>query len=168
MKFKKLSGETIKDLGKYVIGKMIEESDPHIYVGCDSKVKEGHTYFIIVIVLRYPGRGAHVLYREEKTKKFLRADLYERLWKEIEFAVSAGISLREKVSYPISIHVDISPNEENLSSRIHASATGYLKGMAQSYGLDWACKPEAWAAMRAADMLTRHNRYYYKEDADPS
>jgi predicted RNase H-related nuclease YkuK (DUF458 family) len=153
--FKTVDGDNIKSISDYVIDKMIHNPDGQIYIGCDSKVKDKATLYVLVIVIRYPGKGAHVVYATNRGAKFGKADMEQRLWTEVGYAVNLGLYLRDKMSYPIEVHIDISPHAKDRSNKLFKAATGWLSGT----GLPHKEKPDAFAAMRAADMLTRHNRY---------
>lgn len=153
--FKKLNGEKIESISDYVIDRMIHNPEGQIYIGCDSKVKDRLTSYVLVVVIRYPGKGAHVVYATQAGQKFGKADMEQRLWTEVGYAVNLGLHLRERMSYPIEVHIDISPNPKDRSHKLFKAASGWLSGT----GLPHKEKPYAFAAMRAADMLTRHNRY---------
>jgi predicted RNase H-related nuclease YkuK (DUF458 family) len=153
--FKKLGGEKIDNISDYILDIMIHNPHGQIYIGCDSKVKEKATQYVLVVVIRYPNKGAHVVYATQRGKKFGKADMEQRLWTEVGYAVNMGLYIRDKMSYPIEVHIDISPNPKDKSHKLFKAATGWLSGT----GLEHKEKPDAFAAMRAADMLTRHNRY---------
>lgn len=153
--FRKIAGEPIDSISDYILDAMIHNPHGQIYIGCDSKVKEKSTQYVLVVVIRYPGKGAHVVYAVKKGEKFGKAGMEQRLWTEVGYAVSLGLYLRSKMSYPIEVHIDISPNKKDRSNTLFNAATGWLRGT----GLEHKAKPDAFAAMRAADMLTRHNRY---------
>lgn len=153
--FKKLTGEKIDNIADYVIEHMVHNPNGQIYIGCDSKVKDKSTQYVLVVVIRYPNKGAHVVYAVKKGQKFGKANMEQRLWEEVGYAVSLGLYLREKMTYPIEVHIDISPHSRDRSHKLYKAATGWLTGT----GLPHQTKPDAFAAMRAADMLTRHNRY---------
>lgn len=153
--FRTVEGVAIDKISDYIIDKMIHNPDGRVYIGCDSKVKDKSTQYVLVVVIRYPGKGAHVVYATKRGKKFGKADMEQRLWEEVGYAVNLGLYLRDKMSYPIEVHIDISPNAKDRSHKLFKAATGWLAGT----GLPHQAKPFAFAAMRAADMLTRHNRY---------
>lgn len=159
-KFKKVDGEKIPDVKQYVVDYLYDKPDAQVFIGCDSKVRTKYTYYVTVIVLYTPGKGGHVIYSTESGKKLVKEDIFPRLWHEVELSAKVAEVLQQAITKPITVHIDISTHEEHGSNIVHRAATGFLKGM----GMDFKSKPEAWAAMRAADMLTRHNRYLFKEE----
>jgi predicted RNase H-related nuclease YkuK (DUF458 family) len=51
------------------------------------------------------------------------------------------------------VHIDINPNPRYKSNVAVKEALGYVKG---NLGIDAKIKPDAFAAMHAADHLVRH------------
>lgn len=155
-RFRTVEGDRIDDVVDYIIKKTLTHPDSSVYVGVDSKVKSKSTYYAIVIGIRYPGKGVHIIYAEKHGRKFSKADVEQRLWLEVEYAVDLGLYLRDRLSKPVTVHIDINPNPSHLSNKLYAASTGWLKGT----GLPYATKPHAVMAMRAADFLTYANDRY--------
>lgn len=155
LSFSKLDGTPIEDELKYILDIITTRPDAKLYVGVDSKVKAKSTYYVIVIVIRYPGKGAHIIYTTVNGKKHFKADMEQRLWQEVYYAIELGLWLNNRLSSGVEVHIDISPYPRDKSHKLHDAAVGWLTGV----GLDFAVKPYAFAAMRAADAITRTNRY---------
>lgn len=158
--FETVEGKPIDDVVDYILDKLIHEPGGELFVGVDSKVKNGKTQFEIVIAIRYPGKGAHVIHETRMGRKHTKDTITDRLWEEIGYAVDVALHLRDRISHTVTVHIDISPNKRDKSHALFGAATGWLKGT----GLPFATKPDAWVAMRPADALTRANRYK-REDA---
>ena len=153
--FKKVDGTVIQDVADYINKVMIDKPGSELYIGADSKVHRKNTLFIIIIAIRYPGKGAHIIYCAKKGKKHHRGDMEQRLWKEVEYVVDLGLYLSNVISRKITLHIDISPHKEHESNALYNAAMGWMAGIAIPDRIDYAGKPDSWAAMRAADALTR-------------
>ena len=149
--FETVEGEPIDNVPAYISEKLIHHPDGDVFVGVDSKVKRGHTQYEMVIAIRYPGKGVHIIHCTKKGKKHYKEDLHERLWQEVEYAMDLGVYLRDKLFRLVTIHIDVSPNPENKSHGIYKGAMGMLRGLSVPGRLEYAGKPHSWAAMRAAD-----------------
>lgn len=130
-----------------------------VYIGCDSKrfKKNGRwfaRYMTVIIVHLDSSKGcklfheSHVLeeYGEGKNPK-------QRLLTEVMFAVNAAHEIMPVVgSRHWELHIDINPNPRYKSNVAVKEALGYVQG---NLGVQAKIKPDAFAAMHAADHLVR-------------
>lgn len=153
--FQTVQGRPIDDVIAYINEKIIREPDASVYIGVDSKVKAKSTYYAIVIGMRFPGKGVHIVHADKYGPRRGKKDYPQRLQQEIDYAVDVGLYLNAHLSKPVEVHVDINPNPIHGSYQRYNYATGYLRGT----GLPFETKPNAFMAMRAADYLTYTDRY---------
>jgi len=66
--FKVMGGTLEHDVCSY-IASMLQEQTLEVHVGCDSQNYKRHTVYVTTVVFRYPGNGAHVIYRKEKVHR---------------------------------------------------------------------------------------------------
>lgn len=164
--FKNFNGEDI-EINNYL--KQQIENDPSltISVGCDSRQIGGKTVFVIALVFHSAiyCYGAHVIYSKLSYKKI--KDTFQKLWKEVELLYQAGEFISKNlddIGYkkpynkgenykfyykPVDLHIDINPNKNFLSYRLHSTATSWLKGC----GYKTFSKPYSFAATSAADHI---------------
>ena len=64
--FKVMGGTLEHDVCSY-IASMLQEQTIEVHVGCDSQNYKRHTVYVTTVVFRYPGNGAHVIYRKRKS-----------------------------------------------------------------------------------------------------
>ena len=140
----------IEDVGQYLNEYLLHRPDAEVYVGVDSKVKATHTFYAIVIGVRNPGKGVHMIMCEKKGTKYGEQDVERKLQQEIDYAVEVGVTLNQLIGRKVTIHVDINPNPDHRSFRTRGYAKGYLEGT----GLPYAMKPDSFMAMRAADWVS--------------
>lgn len=153
--FTTIRRKPIEDIGKYLNEYLLYRPDSEVYVGVDSKVKSTHTLYAIVIGIRNPGKGVHMIICEKKGAKYGKKDVERKLQQEIQYAVEVGVILNKLIERKVTIHVDINPKPEHRSFRTKGYAKGYLEGT----GLPYALKPDSFMAMRAADYITYTDRY---------
>lgn len=141
------------------VAQFINQCSPEtkVYLGADSeRVLVGDTYwvdYLLCVVVHIDGcHGAKVfgeVVRERDYDKSLSRPRL-RLITEVYKIAEVYINLSELITQPISIHLDINPNEVFGSSCVISEAVGYIKGVC---GVVPKVKPEAWAASIAADRL---------------
>ena len=121
-----------------------------VYVGCDSKYYSQFTKFAIAIGV-YRNPCVTYWYTKEKDYKMSR-EIPHRLWAEVEKAMNIAQLLRERLPLiNIEVHCDINSDNKFPSSRLNASAKGYVNGC----GFVYKNKPNAWCATGCADGHTR-------------
>lgn len=157
--FKKFGGEHIYDLGQYVRDYVTAHKDVTVYVGSDSEQFMRFTQYATVVVFRHASNGAHYIFYREKVKRV--KDLFTRLWGEVDRVLTVGIYLEKElegfyqrsnsVEKLVELHLDLNPNPLHKSNIVFNAGVSTLKG----YGFRVKCKPEAWAASCAADLICR-------------
>ena len=88
--FKKISGEIIEDVEKYVKNWVKDNPYGNVIIGCDSQVHGKRIKYSVAIVMHYIdesgiGHGAHVIVADiwEKRKHSSPDDeIFSKLWKE--------------------------------------------------------------------------------------
>lgn len=125
------------------------KNDLRIYIGCDSQNKRYGTTYVTVIAYRYGTRGTHFIYCREKVKKI--KDRWQRLWGEVERAVSLAVKLQQNGFKIHCVDLDFNKKEIARSSDMVSAARGYVIGS----GFNCSVKPEEQCASRAADHMVR-------------
>lgn len=124
-------------------------NDLRIYIGCDSQNKRYGTMYVTVIAYRYGTRGTHFIYAREKVKKI--KDRWQRLWGEVDRAVSVAVRLQDNGFKIHCVDLDFNKKEIAKSSDMVKAARGYVVGN----GFECSVKPEEQVASRAADHVVR-------------
>ena len=121
-----------------------------VYVGCDSKYYSHSTKFAIAIAV-YRNPCVTYWYSKHRDRKMSREIPY-RLWAEVEKAMAIAQEIRDRLpTINIEVHCDINSDEQFPSSKLNASARGYVSGC----GFVYKNKPNAWCATGCADGHTR-------------
>jgi predicted RNase H-related nuclease YkuK (DUF458 family) len=152
--FKRLSDHKEIEIVSYLKEKLKETPDAEIYIGCDSQVHGRKITYATVVVLHYRGKGGHVMYNREilVSKRDAVANLYERLWHEVELSLEvAKYLLANGVKKAKYIDIDVNPDRKWRSNIVLAAAMG----MVAYEGFAGRTKPEAVAASRVADKLCK-------------
>jgi predicted RNase H-related nuclease YkuK (DUF458 family) len=131
-----------------------------VYVGCDSKrfKKKGiwHArYMTVIIVHRDSSKGCQ-LFSEEQMLQDWSSDKSpkQRLLNEVMFCVNAALELTDVIGdRHFEVHLDLNPSQKHKSNVAVKEALGYVRG---NLGIEAKIKPDAFAAMHAADHLVRH------------
>lgn len=119
-----------------------------LYVGCDSQNYRSHTVYVTTVVFRYPGAGAHVVYRKEKVPRI--EDMWTKLWGETERSVALANLLREESEVEVEqIDLDFNTDPAHPSNKLLSASAGYI----QSLGFQSGAKPDLLMAAWAADAL---------------
>lgn len=158
LKFKLFGGETIEDIGEYLLEYYKKYPEIVIYVGTDSAQHGKVTKYATVISLLRPTKGAHIVYTKVIIKR--ERDLFSRLWNEVEYTREVAELVQKTFEdvYPKEnmipiLHLDFNAQPKYKSHMVHDLAIGYLTGL----GYEVHGKSEgAWAASVAADSLV-HN-----------
>ena len=148
MDFIRMDNRETVDLKTYLIQFMDKHPECTIHVGCDSQNYANVSVYATTIVLRYPKKGAHVLYRKEKLKRI--NDMWSRLWNEIERSVKLAQFIEDVCELPVH-QVDLDFNEDPSfpSHKILNAASGYVT----SLGFMAKAKPNLLMATWAANVL---------------
>ena len=139
--------------------KVIQESSASssVYIGCDSIKfkKDGRwhaRYATVVIVHRDSCHGAKIFYDMQVLPDY--GNLKQRLLTEVMFATNAAMEIVDVLDGRyLEVHLDINPNPKHKSNVAMKEAIGYVMG---TVGITPKIKPQAFAAMHAADHVVRH------------
>lgn len=160
--FKKLSGEVVEDVEKYVKDWAKANPKGQIYVGADSQIHGRRLKFSTIIAMHYidymqVGHGCHILCAdiwEKRTSRFPTDGLMEKLWREAEYALQASIMVSgtdEFFKKKIIVHLDFNPQETRKSNPVYAAGIGLLNGAGfTAYG-----KPFSIISSNSADWYVR-------------
>ncbi|MCK9447283.1 hypothetical protein M0Q50_10570 [bacterium] len=161
--FKKINGELIDNVEKYVKDWIKENPFGLITVGCDSQVHGHKIKYSIVICMQYIdkygiGHGAHVISTSIWEKRLSNKNQLEemplKLWKEAEYVLDIANLVNgndETFKKRITVHLDYNSEESQKSNILFASGIGYITGM----GYKAEGKPDAWCATHLADAFCR-------------
>ena len=141
-----LNGSIVTDIRQYIQDHASEKFRVHI--GTDTKPSSSHTTLITTICFREEAKGAVVVYQKSKIGVF--PTVRDRLFHETYVSLEVAEAVTPLVGYPPTIHADVNPRQDTLSSQVMDGVVGIIKGM----GYPVIIKPEAWAA-DIADMYTR-------------
>ncbi|MDA0714479.1 MAG: hypothetical protein O3B83_04350 [Bacteroidetes bacterium] len=119
-----------------------------VHIGTDSQNHGPRTTYVSTIVVRYPGRGAHVLYRKEKLPVI--KDMFTKLWGELERSIALADYLKNEMGIKIQ-QIDLDYNEDPSfpSNKVLSAAAGYIQAM----GYEVKAKPDLLMATWAANVL---------------
>jgi len=160
--FKKVTGEVIENVEKYVKEWTKENPYGKVIIGCDSQMHGRRIKYSIAIVMHYidrmgVGHGGHVLIADIWKKRNASSPIEEmpsKLWKEAEFTLKAAQMVDgndEIFKKRLMLHLDYSNDAKDKSNIMFASGIGYLQGM----GYKAEGKPKSWAATHTADAFCR-------------
>lgn len=130
-----------------------------VYIGCDSKKFRKHgrwfaRYVTVIIIHRDSSKGCILFHDTQVLEDFSAPKQPKvRMLNEVMFAVNAAHEVLPEIgSRHWELHVDINPNPKYRSNAAVKEALGYVRG---NLGVEAKIKPEAFAAMHAADHLVR-------------
>ena len=149
MRFKMLTDSAQFELASYV-KQYMTANKPHdivIYMGCDSKTKNGFTTYATTLVFHLSSSCCHVIYKKEVLPEI--KDIWTRLWKECEKAVEVALYLRNHGIEIDTIDLDYNINPTKKSNKLVKAAVGYVTG----FGFKARCKPELIPGVYAADNI---------------
>lgn len=160
--FKKLTGEVVENVEKYVKDWVKENPYGHVIIGCDSQMHGRRIKYSVAIVMHYIdkmgiGHGGHVLVADVWTKRKTSSPIDEmpsKLWAEAEYTLIAANMVDgndEIFKKRMILHLDYSNDAANKSNVMFASGIGYLQGM----GYNAEGKPASWCASHTADHFCR-------------
>ncbi|MAX82051.1 MAG: hypothetical protein CL843_17965 [Crocinitomicaceae bacterium] len=146
--FKMMQTHKKVHLTEYLPHLLLEHPECEIHVGCDSQNFNKKTTYATTVVVRYPGKGAHVLYRREKQPQV--KDLWSRLWGEIERSLSVAQFIEADCGLKVhQIDLDFNEDPEYPSNKVLKAAVGYVHSM----GFNSKAKPHLLMATWAANSL---------------
>ena len=142
------STSKVGDVFKYMSQMKKDNPDCVIHIGSDSQNYRDTTTYVTAVVFRFPGHGAHVIYRKEKVPKI--AVMWTKLWGELERSLNLATAIQEKTSIVIKqIDLDYNNDPDFPSNKLLSAAKGYLN----SLGFASRAKPNLLMAAWAADVL---------------
>lgn len=145
--FKVMGGHVNHDVCEYIASMCSTQSLP-IHVGCDSQNYKRYTVYVTTVVFRFPGNGAHVIYRKERVPKI--HDLWTKLWGETERSVAlANLILAECNVRVNQIDLDFNADPQYPSQKLINASAGYIA----SLGFQAKAKPDLLMAAWAANVL---------------
>jgi predicted RNase H-related nuclease YkuK (DUF458 family) len=145
-----LSDHRVIDPKSYLEEWILNNPDYKIYIGCDSSNHSKKTTFATVVVLHKEKSGGHVIYSKHSEPKI--KSKHERLWKEVEFSVSASQFLELwGFGKPDFIDIDLNPDPKFASNPLLASAVGMVEAM----GIKARWKSKSPWAISIADSICR-------------
>ena len=152
----KLITEELIDLVDHTNEIIMSKDVTEIIVGCDSQNKRYRTSYVITVVYKYFGRGAHFVYHRENVSKI--KDRHLRLWGEVIRSIEVAQLLQApsnkggagiKVDW---VELDFNKKELTGSNSYLQAAQGYVVGM----GFKCRVKPDdGLSAVKAADHVVR-------------
>lgn len=98
LRFKKIGGDYIDDLGKYLRDYLTEYPNDRVYVGTDSNPNpRGDTPYVVAVCLYNYNRrdGVHYIFARVDMEK--QRDLFTRIWKEVELAENVATYLEKEL-----------------------------------------------------------------------
>lgn len=145
--FKVMGGTVQHDVCNYITS-ICSEQHLEVHVGCDSQNYKSHTVYVTTVVFRYPGNGAHVIYRKEKVPKI--KDLWTKLWAETERSVELAMLILNECNIKVKqIDLDYNSNPAYPSHKLISASSGYIA----SLGFEAKAKPSLLMAAWAANAL---------------
>lgn len=148
MEFIQMNSLRKVDLRTYLPLFMAQNPDCLIHVGCDSQNYASKTVYVSTVVLRFPNKGAHVLYQKEKHKRI--NDMWTRLWGEIERSVTLATFIENECEIKVhQVDMDFNEDPDFPSHKMLNAASGYVT----SLGFKAKAKPHLLMATWAANVL---------------
>ena len=150
MKWKSFGTKQEIDLVSYIKQYLKDNPTAELMVGTDSQNRRKQTDYAIVVAL-HTNRGANLLYVKETFPRIM--DRFTRLLKEVEFTIGIATELKESGINQklIRLHFDLNPDPKFKSNDVVRTAMGWGEGL----GYSCQCKPSAFSASYAADMLLK-------------
>jgi len=124
-----------------------------VYIGADSMMNCTTCSFASVIALHdHDQKVAKYYFKKLKKKESKYKDVKLKILEEVNIAIqTAELVLKICPSAKVELHVDISTEKANLTSRFYALVKGWVSGM----GFKLKVKPESWASSSIADWHTK-------------
>jgi predicted RNase H-related nuclease YkuK (DUF458 family) len=159
----KIDGTPIEDLEKYIYDylKTCDQYDMvEIMVGTDGASRglgpvareqrnmASEVKLLSVICFRKVGKGVHIIKRRERHEMPYYVKTADKLNMEVNKTYELVNHLKE-IGVKPKVHLDLNPNELHGSYDVYKNIHGWFESM----GYDVEYKPEAAAAMSAADYM---------------
>ena len=127
----------------------ISTTNAVIHIGCDSAVHGKYIVYVVAVAIRYPTRGAHVIFRKIKLERSQIKSNWERLFKETEFSLDVANYLKEQSVIIKAVELDYNQDDAWFSYKLISACEGWCK----SLGYNVLTKPDEMIAVRAADKI---------------
>ena len=155
MEFRKFNGEKI-DLVTYVGNYCHTRRNIQIMVSTDSQCKGNKTYFATVVAMYdkgdgLQGHGAHVIYRRWHTRRYKKAEVFDRMMAETNASLEVARFMRDSGIRIGCVDIDINPKENTGSN----SAFDAAKGWVESEGFECHWKTLCPLSTTIADDVAR-------------
>ena len=151
MKWKTLSGQSIPDIVQFA--REATAQGQVLHIGSDSLQCGKYTQVVTVVVVLNPPKGGRVAYCRQILPRII--SLRQRLLKEVWASVEIAMQISPEIRGDMTVHVDASPEEKNMSNRYVEELVGLIVGQ----GFKALIKPESWAASHVSDHIVRsHGR----------
>lgn len=164
---------SITDYVENIFGELINiGQDFEVCIGTDSQRKgKGYTFSTVIVIRAFEnlgrdkksgkdimiGRGCKVIGTKFFSDKYPKnkEGVKERMMFEVANSIDIAYKLSpllDKYNVPLAIHADINADVKWESNKALNEVVGYILGM----GYDFKVKPDAWAASKSADKVSRN------------
>ena len=130
-----------------------------IYIGCDSQVhsykrKKGQfTCYSAAVIIHKSQKNGCKVFADSWVEKGSSIEIFHRIMKEVEKTVEIYQILEEALlEHEVEIHLDINSDTRYPSSKVAASAVGYVHSIT---GRPTFIKPNSFAASNVSDRYAR-------------
>ena len=138
----------------------VANHDPNhqVVIGCDTRATKPSTLYVVAICLISSIEPYSRVYYYGKLIDPAPVDLYARVFKEADSAVTTALSVREYSSLTRSnpnliIHLDLSsPDKSNATSKYAKHLTSFIRSLGFN---NVETKPNSWASSSIADKHTK-------------
>ena len=133
-KFRKSSGQVIKDLFTYVYQLLDDDPDIKVYIGTDSQTHSRRTTYVTAIAFRYGNnKGVHVIHTKKTVPKLGLNRLRDRLLQEFEITIKVADWFERVVGVDVE-QLEVDYNEDNgdghnQSEALLTTARGWGEGL---------------------------------------
>ena len=130
--FKKFTGEKLPNVEEYVKNYYKTHGNIDIMVGTDSQGKGSRTVFSTIVAMYdrgdgEHGHGAHCIFRRWNTRRYKKAEVYDRMIAETTASIEVAKNLRD-YGVPIKyIDIDINPRKGTGSNVAYEAAKGWIE-----------------------------------------
>ena len=134
--WKKVNGEIIDDVNKYIVLYRINHPNTIIHIGCDSVVTGGTINYILVVAFREGKHGVHFIYEKIKLPTYRTAgnkpDVFTRLWQEGRMTIELSEKLIDSkiiIKEDVILEFDYNNVKETISKTLIPSIQGWALGL---------------------------------------
>jgi len=150
-----LDGDGIEQNDDFIKREILEynKNGGTIYVGSDSMMNCTTCSFAAVIAFHNRSKKiAKYYYKKLKKQEVKYKDVKLKILEEVSIAIStAQFVLKICPNANIELHIDISTEKTNLTSKFYSLVKGWVDGV----GFKLKVKPDSWASSSIADWHTK-------------